>query len=416
MENPQVFQFNSIRATIFLTGLIATFLVSTLSVNAQESIRNIDQPGDFTKYLTPGMTDRWIFKGSKDETVIAHVTTQEFDSVIQLVMADGDKETVLIAIDDDGSDGWLSFRLPADGKYKICVTGFENKGGGNYSLSMRQFRATATAPGQTQSGTFDRKGKAFYYFVATAGQHFTVDIRGNSSTNWAVLDTQGKPVENWYRLVGTEKDGEYLIELSGRSGHRFEVILRAAEPAAWPENADVTEKLGSREATVIDLPGKTGEFRVLELSFKGELASRLVHAPIENGDNGQPTGGDNQRPEITYLPIGSKGTVHRFAVIWGREDRFQLHLFSESGAEFQATYQDPAIPAASNSTGPQSLNVGNTRYFRVPIQQGETITVRASTSEFDPEMRLFNDSGEQRAGDDDGNGPRYTLNAIEVNK
>lgn|GEM_PF-2315306 len=370
---------------------------------AQESVRNIDQPGDYNKYLTPGMVDRWIFGGKKDETIIAHVATREFDSVIQLVQTVEDKEKFLQEIDDDGSDSWLSFRLPEDGEYRICVRGYEFKGGGNYSLSLRQFRAQASAIGSTVAGTFDGGGKAFFRFAAERDQSLTVDVTSSSLRDWAVLDPQGKQVDVWERLAVPDRSGEYLVELTGRAGHRFELALRPTIRHRWTDDEKYSGSLDRRQAAIIDLDGQIGDFRVIELATKDQLSSQIIFAPIDV-PKGQRLDNTNGRPETAFLPIGSKGEFTRYAAIWGRKDRYQLWVFSDRGGSYTVRNADLATGIESDGTTTDRIEVGGTRFFHIHPEQGQTITMNVSSEGFDPVVRLFNDLGSQVEADDDGAG------------
>ena len=117
-------------------------------------------PGQFSKFLTPGLRDEWIFEGEKGETIIAHVATRDFDSILGLALK-GDKEDkeLFPEVDDPGSDSRFSFRLPEKGQYKILVHAFKYKGGGNYELNVRRFLAKPLEVGKPAVGTFDRCGQ-----------------------------------------------------------------------------------------------------------------------------------------------------------------------------------------------------------------------------------------------------------------
>ena len=56
----------------------------TIPARAQESVRELGGPGQYSKFLTPGQLDRWVFEGEKGETIIAHVASKEFDPILEL--------------------------------------------------------------------------------------------------------------------------------------------------------------------------------------------------------------------------------------------------------------------------------------------------------------------------------------------
>src|SRR5262245_17359801 len=65
-------------------SLLVLLLFAVPTRAAQESVRDLAGPGQYSKFLTPGQLDRWVFEGEKDETIIAHVTSREFDPVLEL--------------------------------------------------------------------------------------------------------------------------------------------------------------------------------------------------------------------------------------------------------------------------------------------------------------------------------------------
>src|SRR5262249_27612381 len=54
------------------------------TARGQDSVRDLGGPGKYSKFLTHGQLDRWVFEGEKDETIIAHVASREFDPILEL--------------------------------------------------------------------------------------------------------------------------------------------------------------------------------------------------------------------------------------------------------------------------------------------------------------------------------------------
>src|ERR1051326_361163 len=125
-----------------IIGLTIGFLLLAGSVHAQESVRDVERPGHFDKFLTPGQVDQWILAGEKGETIVAHVTSREFDAVLELVS--GLDKVLLTTTDDLGArnDCRFSFRLPENGRYVIRVHAVKHQGGGNYGLNLSRFQAS----------------------------------------------------------------------------------------------------------------------------------------------------------------------------------------------------------------------------------------------------------------------------------
>src|SRR5206468_248730 len=134
------------------------------TARAQESVRDLNRPGQHRAFLTTNQLDRWIFEGEKGETIIAHVVSREFDPILELARTEAKDDKVLIEVDDPGNESRFSFRLPEKGQYKIRVHAYKYQGGGNYTLTVRRFQASPLEVGKPLIGTFDREGKSYHYF------------------------------------------------------------------------------------------------------------------------------------------------------------------------------------------------------------------------------------------------------------
>ncbi|MCI0737717.1 MAG: hypothetical protein L0Y72_01640, partial [Gemmataceae bacterium] len=82
------------------TLLVALWLLP--AVCAQESVRDLRGPGQHGAFLTQGQLDRWVFEGEKGESFIAHVTSKEFDPILELARTDEKDDKVLVEVDDPG--------------------------------------------------------------------------------------------------------------------------------------------------------------------------------------------------------------------------------------------------------------------------------------------------------------------------
>ena len=184
---------------MWTTLVILTFL--TITVAAQETVRQVEGPGKFTKYLTPGLVDSWIIEGEKGETIIAHVNSKEFDPVLELAMKGEPEDNIMFSVDGKGSESRFSIRLPKKGEFKIRVHAFKYKGGGNYVLQIRRFKAKPLTIGKPLIGTFDRKGKSHHYFQAKKDQILIPQLKGASSRSCETLDVKGQRLSGWSGTV-----------------------------------------------------------------------------------------------------------------------------------------------------------------------------------------------------------------------
>jgi hypothetical protein len=296
----------------------------SITAAAQDTVRQIDGSGQFTKYLTPGLLDSWVIEGEKGETIIAHVSTKEFDPILELATKFDGQDKVLFAVDDEGSEARFAFRLPEKGEYKIQIHAFKYKGGGNYSLRIRRFQATPLVVGTRLIGTIDQTGKRHHYFQGKEDQILIPELKGASSRSWEMIDVKGRQMSHWSGTVRIENDGVHSLVVSGGAGNRYEILIRESHQRTLDEGKKLNVGLDQREMDVWSFEGEPGEFRLLEVNTKGQLLSRLIYAPRKKKDLQRITRA-RSRPEIQFMPVGSKGGRLRIAAVLGRRGRYQLH-------------------------------------------------------------------------------------------
>jgi hypothetical protein len=389
--------------TIGKTSLVLFMLGWSTATVAQESVRQIEGSGQFDKYLTPGLLDRWIIEGEKGETVIAQVLTNQFDPILELAVP-GEKESeVLFAIDDEGSESRFSIRLPETGEYSIRVHAFEYKGGGNYSLQIRRFHATPLRIGETVVGTIDREGKGYHWFQAQTDQVVKIDLTGTSSRSWELLDGKGRPIEDWAGAAAIEEDGVHSLVISADPGSRYELVVREARQRELNAGEEVVGRLSRSEMDVWNVEGNPGDFRLITVQQQGQVDARLLYAARERTDV-ERIASPSELPEITFLPVASKGSYLRFAAVLGRQGRYRLQLAAESTVSYRLDMRDPTLPIAAGQNLTGTLPVGGSGFYRFRAAAGQLVSASLRSDEFDPTLRLYSDRGELIAKNDDGAG------------
>jgi hypothetical protein len=382
------------------TTLVA-FLFLPVAVFAQESVRKLEGAGDHTKYLTPGQLDEWIFDGEKGETIIVHVATKEFDSILGLAVKGEKQDKVLFEVDDEGSDSRFSFRLPEKGEYKIRVHAFKYQGGGNYNLHLRRFQAKPLEVGKPLVGTFDREGKSYHAFQGVKDRILAVPLKGTSSDSWKMLDLKGREMADWSGAVTIEEAGEHYLAISGRPDSRYDLLVREARRRNLDEDKNVTGELQQGEMDVWSFQGKPGDFRLLEVEKKGELVSRLIYAPLEKKREQRITrAGD--RPEIQFMPAASRGGHLRFTAVLGREGRYQLHLLAETPASYKLKTGDPTVPIDWGQEVGGTLPVGGAAFYSFKASPGQFFQASLGSQKFVPLLRLYDIRGNLVGKNDDG--------------
>jgi hypothetical protein len=372
--------------------------------HAQESVRDLSSQGQHSKLLAPGQIDRWVFEGEKGETIVAHVTSREFDPILELSDAASKNEKVLLEVDDPGNESRFSMRLPEKGRYEIRVHAFKFQGGGNYVLRVSRFHASPLTIGQPVIGTFDRSGKSYHYFQGAKDQILIPELKGGRVESWKALDFKGRETKDWAGTVLVEDNGECSLIVSGPADFRYNLLVREATKRDHPDGNELAGKLQPGEMVVCNLQGKPGAFRLLEVEKKGEMLSRLLYAPQDKSTE-QRIAQPGEKPELTLLPISSRGTHLRFAAILGREGRYQLQLLAQASATYHVTARDPSLPIAWGSVANGSLPVGGAAFYSFKAAPGQLVEASLVSGKFVPVLRLYDmDGGLVGSSRDDADG------------
>jgi hypothetical protein len=384
-----------------LWPLLIVLPLFAVAARAQDSVRDLSGPGKYSKFLTPGQLDRWVFEGEKGETIIAHVASGEFDPVLELAKTEKTDDKVLLEVDDPGSESRLSLRLPEKGQYKIRVHAFKYQGGGNYTLQVQRFQAKPLAVGKPLVGTFDREGKSYHHFQGEKDQILIPELKGASSEAWKVLDFKGREMTNWAGSVLVEESGECYLVASGHPEYRHDLLVREARRQDLAEGKDLAGSLQQGELDVWSFQGKAGTFRLLEVEKKGEALARLIFAPLEKkGEQRIAQPGD--RPDLAILPVASRGGRLRFAAILGRDGRYQLQLLAKTPASYKLTARDPSVPVDWGKEVEGSLPVGGGAFYTFTAAPGQLLQASLASQKFVPVLRLYDMYGSLvgQSGDD----------------
>lgn len=359
---------------------------------AQEAVRDLTGAAAQTKHLTPNQLDRWLFDGEKDETVIAHVTSQEFDPVLSLAASGAKEGAALIEVDDPGSESRFAFRLPATGKYEIRVNAFKFQGGGNYTLRVHRFAAAPAEVGKRAGGTLDRDGRGYHRIAAKRDTVLVPSVTGIGADALRVLDHKGRELRLWNGAVTVEADGELSVLGFGPPNQRYELLVREARRRELAPGNVVASKAESGEADVWNLVGKPGEFRVVELQKKGDVNARLLFAPTE------PTPEPRVRrpgepPELAFMPVRSRGDRLRFAAVFGRSGRYQLQVVADTAAEYTVTVSDPTVALEPGKDAAGEIPVGGSRFYSFAGTPGQLFLAQLASAKFAPTLRLYDRTG-----------------------
>ncbi len=146
---------------------------------------------------------------------------------------------------------------------------------------------------------------------------------------------------------------------------------------------------------------RPGTFRLL--TVEGDrLDVRIARV---GGDEETPKALDD-RPEVTWLPVLSKGSTQRFAVVFGRDHGFrvQVHSTSPSPSRYTMGFADPTAVAEPGVAIEHRLPVGGSEFLGFTPKPGQLLRVDVVSDAFDPVLRLTRGDGAAFAENDDGGG------------
>jgi len=371
-------------------------LMGCWMLQAQESVRDLEEEGVQTKYLTPNQVDTWNIEGIANEIWMVHLQTHQFDPVLEIA---GPDNKVWVEVDDPGSESWTVFHVPKDGNYEIRVRGFQYKGGGNYSLYIKRYTGTELALNTTQQGIFGENRKQLHFFQAQSGQIVVPYLQGQKLDAWTVFDSKGKPMQYlWESTIPITKDGLYYILLQGEPGNRYSIELRVAKVYGHCVQQEIKGSLETENMAVHELEGKAGQFWVLELEKEGRLKTRFIYQPRTISkwkDKSEP---------IQFFPIASKGNRLQWAVTLGRNDRYELQLLARSPVQYKLRILDPTCAISAPSVLTQTIPIAGTAFFTFLAKSGQWMRLSASSKDFDPILRLYHPNGQLIQENDDSLG------------
>lgn len=388
---------------IFLTIVICSFVPLLLTdAFGQEAVRNLADDPRNSKYLSPGGIDSWVFDAQANEVVMVDVTTNEFDPVIGLVAAGENSETLLFSVDDEGSRSRFSYRIQEKGKYKIRVHGFEMKGGGNYQLTVRRFQSRPIEMKQIITGRFDRSGQANFYFTASPDTNFVIQTKGSRQNRY--FGPKGDAISyHWGQIpvLLTKREGEHLIHMTGQRGVEYSVTIEPVvrSTIALGNTKELTTK--DKSLNIWDIDAKPGEFRSITVTRSFDIAARLIYAPTEQKKQLDLNDEESRFPELTWLPVSSKGDLTRYVVVFGRKGRYQLQTYSHASHDIKLAMTDPTQPLAFGDSHARKIPVGGTDFYGFEAKAGDLIVSELDSTDFDCVLRLFDERGILIAENDD---------------
>ncbi len=368
-------------------------------VVAQESVRDLDQPGEHHKHLTTDTVDRWLFDARAEEIIRVDVSSSDFDPVISLVRRGADRavvEVIVAEVDDPGSRSHMLARLQVDGSYSILVHGPGHRGGGNYRLYVERLSSIPLPDARSWAeGTLDEEGYGHVRFAAAKGDSVAVSGRGFAE----LIGPSGRVLDGWAGCFDVARDGDHYARVRGSKGSRFRVEIRSARRRPLADAANHQEALPSQGLDEWVFRGHAGDFRTLVVEGDGLLV-RVVPRSDE------PAAGLERRPPLRWLPSHSKGLSRRFAFVLGREAGYRVQVRSTSSRDnsYRMVFGDSGIAIQPGPARNSALPVGGDAFYTFASKPGQVLRLDLQSADFDPLLRLSDAQGAPLGENDDGGG------------
>ena len=210
-------------------------------LHAQEALVEVPPGREVQQYkvLTPGVADRWELDAAAGEFLHCVVESSEFDPVLELVDADGER---LGSDDGEGTRSELQRFAPAEGRFVLRVTGYEGRSGGNYRFWLLRYRTEPLAMDAAAEHVFGPEQWWHFRVPATRGDVFVPRVP-YGGTLTAVLDTSQRRLPEWHGGYTARDDGDVLLRVEGAPGHRFCVDVQLARIVALPADGSLDAEL-----------------------------------------------------------------------------------------------------------------------------------------------------------------------------
>lgn len=394
----------------YLACLFIFLLTLPLMCIAQESGGDVEQERNL-KYLTPNQTDNWKLVAKAGEILTIHVATPAFDPVLKVVDPDG---KILVEVDDPGSESRIMLKLVQDGNYEIQIMAFKGQGGGRYELEIVQFMPTTlTINAEPMVGQCKENNKSHHDFIAKQGQILIPKITCSERQRWEIKNPKGELCTNfWHNALTIDQDGLYCLIVYGRADSKYQIEMKEAQVEDLVLNKTTQLCLESDNMKVYNIYNTDCQVIEVELEKQGRLDMRLIFAPVEP-ETGKKSKQEKNITPVEFFPVSSKGQYLRLAGQLNCVGRYRLQILAISPVSANMLAKNPVVSIREKSkegvlepsekTLISNIAVGKCWFINIFAMPGELFKIRATSSEFDPIMRLYYPNGTLWLENDDSN-------------
>ena len=275
--------------------------------------------------LSGSGSDRWTFTGRADEQVTVELTSEAFDTYLELLGPAGE----LVMEDDDGGDDLNSLienqTLDESGDYTVVARAYDDDGGGQYSLLLRRGVSgrRRLVVGTPASATLLGSWSDRWTFTGRAGDQVTVELTSEAFDTYLELlgpagelvmenDDGGDDLNSLIENQTLDESGDYTVvarAYDDDGGGQYSLLLRRGVSGrrrlvvGTPASATLLGS-GSDRWT---FTGRAGDQVTVELTSEAfdtylELLGPAGELVMENDD-----GGDDRNSLIENQTLDESG-------------------------------------------------------------------------------------------------------------
>ena len=385
---------NGFRVTMLALGLAAT------GAAQEEVIKRVDRMGEQVKMLTSGQIDAWVLQAKAGETILARVSSEAFDPVLEFV---DDKEFKLRDVDDPGSQSRFAVEAPRDATYRVRVRAFKDSGGGRYVLGLDRFLAAPLVLDQPATGTVGSDGRGHHRFEAQAGDLLAVRLTSTTVSRSEILDSKGRALPGSSGLARVEQTGTHYVRVTGHSGNAYGIAVRKARVRELAGEAAQKGEVDGGSAEAWSFGGEPGDVVVVDLRRSGPLSLSLAHVPDPKAEAEGVIPLASALDELRILAHYEKGSRTVIAALLGRKGIYQALAQGTRGAT--VPYEIRVLRTFSKIGPGQELKgdlpIGEFALVQLQVIAGQVATVDLTTDRFDSTLALYNAGGELLQENDD---------------
>lgn len=355
----------------------------------------------FRQILTPGDKGEWTIDAKEGETIVANAKSSIFDPALEVV---DDKNTVLASNDDiepGVQSARLLYRFPKAGAYRVWVKGYKSAAGGQFEFTLRRFLPVEASSAKLAPSTLDNTGTQWFRFHAVKGKPLVIRAKAISfEPSLDLIGPTGEVVESDLEdgdlvrhVLRDAKTGDYYARVRGSAKNASFTFGIAPVPVYVIPIGSQTESrhLNADDVEIATIDVNPGEFIRVDATSNGP--------PVLVATGSM----ESERDTDVIRRIYSTGLKGNWAShLATKKGQLVLTIFTTSdlATDYRISVSKP-VKEFGSPTVSGKLPMGGIEYFAFQGKKGELVELGATSSQFDPHLRLITPAGVSLRDDDD---------------